>query len=114
MWSDPGSKWSFGGGKQLVTDYGVFNAISILFQIYCRGQCTYNAFLEFFLPELNTIFFSSHWLLSYITITGKMDSGERGMNVVKITVITPRTEYWPSQDQISDLLFSSPELTYTY
>ena len=26
-----------------------------------------------------------------------MDSGERGMNPVAMTIINPRTEYWPSR-----------------
>ena len=54
-------------------------------------------FLEFFKPVLRTIFFQSHWLLSHITIVPTMDSSERGMNPVEMTIINPRKEYWPSQ-----------------
>ena len=32
----------------------------------------------------------------------------RGMNPVTMTIINPRTEYWPSRDRTIDLLFSSP------
>ena len=54
-----------------------------------------HAFLEFFLPVLSTIFFPSHWQLSYITIVKKLDSGERGMNPDPIAIISPQKEYWP-------------------
>ena len=36
-----------------------------------------------------------------------MDSGETGMNPVTMTIINPGKEYWPSQDQTNDFLFSS-------
>ena len=42
------------------------------------------------------IFFPSHWLLFQITILEAIDSGEKGMNPVAITIISPRKEYWPS------------------
>ena len=59
--------------------------------------------------------YSAHWLLSYITIVETADSSVRGMNPVAMTTINLRKEYWPSQDQTGDLLFSSPQcyrLTY--
>ena len=67
------------------------------------------AFLEFLLPVSCTVFLSSHWLLSHITIVETMDSGERRKNHVTMTIINPRKEYWPSQgsNQRPDL-FSSP------
>ena len=49
-----------------------------------------HAFLEFFQPELCTIFFSSHWLLSHITIVETIDSGERGMNPAEMTIFNPQ------------------------
>ena len=53
---------------------------------------------EFFKPVLHTIFFPSHWLLSHIlTIVKTLDSGERGMNPVVMTIINTWEEYWPSQ-----------------
>ena len=56
------------------------------------GKAPIHAFLEFFLPVLQTIFFSSHWLLSQISIVKTMDSGKRGMNPVATTIINPRTD----------------------
>ena len=56
-----------------------------------------HAFLDFFLPVLRTLFFPSHWLLSYINIVERMEGGERGMNPVAMTIIDPRKEYWPSR-----------------
>ena len=40
------------------------------------------------------IFFPSNWLLSHIIIVEIMDSGERGMNPIVMTIINPRKEYW--------------------
>ena len=56
-----------------------------------------HAFLEFFQPELCTIFFSSHWLLSHITIVETIDSGERGMNPAEMTIFNPQKEYLQSR-----------------
>ena len=50
------------------------------------------AFLDFLLPVLSTIFFPSHWLLSYITIIKTKVSGERGMNLFAMTIINPWKE----------------------
>ena len=52
--------------------------------------------LEFFSPVLCTIYFPRHRLLSQITIVETTDSGERGMNRVKATIINPWKDYWPS------------------
>ena len=41
-----------------------------------------HAFLELFLPVLCKIFFTSHMLLSHITVFEKMDCSERRMNHV--------------------------------
>ena len=38
-----------------------------------------------------------------------MDSGERGMNPVAMTIISPQKEYWPSQGSNQRPLFSSPQ-----
>ena len=54
-------------------------------------------FLGFFLPVLHTILFPSHWLHSYIVEI--MDSGERGMNPVAVTIVIHRKGYWPSRNQ---------------
>ena len=41
---------------------------------------------------------TSHYcLLSHITIVKTMGSSERGMNLVAMTFINPRKEYWPNQ-----------------
>ena len=42
-----------------------------------------------------------------MTIVETTDSGERGMNLVAMTIINPGKEYWPSRESNSDLLFSS-------
>ena len=57
-----------------------------VFQLHGVRQCTLT----------NTIFFPSHRLLSHITIVNTMDCGERGMNPVAMTSISPRKEYWQS------------------
>ena len=67
----------------------VFNAVF--------NSAPIHAFLVFFQPVLRTIFFSSHWLLSHIAIVQTMDSGFRGMNLVAMTIINPRKEYWPNR-----------------
>ena len=38
-----------------------------------------------------------HWLLSHITIVETMNTGERGLNPVAMTIINPRKVYWPSR-----------------
>ena len=65
----------------------VFNIISVV---------PIHTFLEFVLPELRKIFFPSHRLLSYMTISETMDSGERGTNPIVVTSISPQKEYWTS------------------
>ena len=62
------------------------------------------AFLEFFEPVLRTIFSTSHWLVSLMTVVETTENGERGMNPVASTIINPGKEYWPSGDQTSNLL----------
>ena len=71
----------------------VFNVnISLNMYIVVASAST-DAVLEFFSPVLHTIFFSSHWLLSHITISETMDRGEKGMNLVAMTLINPWKEY---------------------
>ena len=43
------------------------------------------------------VFFQSHWLPPHITIVEAMDSGERGMNPVAVTITSPRKENWLSR-----------------
>ena len=56
-----------------------------------------HAFLEFLQPVLSRILFPSHWMLSHITIVETMDSSERQINPVAVTIINSRKEYWPSR-----------------
>ena len=48
------------------------------------------------LTLLGTMIFLSHWLLSHVTIIETMDTSERGMNAVAMTIINPRIELEPS------------------
>ena len=70
---------------------------STLFQLNVAVSAPFPAFLQFFQPVLCIIFFRSHWLLSNITIVETMDTCERGMNPVTITIINLCKDYWPSQ-----------------
>ena len=67
---------------------------SAVFLFIVVASAPNHAFLEFFQPVLHTIFFPRHWLLSHIVET--MDSSERGMNPVAMTIINPQKECWPS------------------
>ena len=71
-----------------------FHGISVISQ---RPSAPIHAFLEFFLPVFHTIYFPSHWLLSHTTIVEAIESAERGMNPVAMTIINPGKEYWPSR-----------------
>ena len=65
---------------------------STVFQLV---SATIHDFLEFFPHLLRAIFFQSHLLLSHILIVKTMDSSERGMNPVWMTIINILKEYWP-------------------
>ena len=83
--------------------------INIIFSSYTAVACApIYAFLEFFKPVLCTMFFPSHWLVSHKTIFETMESGERSMNPVAITITSSRKEYWLSWGSNHDLLFESP------
>ena len=69
---------------------------STLFKLYHSSQCTYHAFLEFFLPALCTIFFASQWLLSHTTIL-KQRTALREEEIQSQWLINPCKEYWLSQ-----------------
>ena len=51
------------------------------------------------LPVLCTIFFPNHWLLSHIAIVEVMDSSERGINPVAMTIVNPQEEFWASNQR---------------
>ena len=71
---------------------------SIVFQLFHGGQSPYPYFPVVLLTSTFCIIFSpSHWLLSHITIVKTMDSGERGMNPVAMSINNPQKEYWPSR-----------------
>ena len=74
--------------------YAVFNIICYIMAV----SAPIHAFLIFFSPVLSTISFSSHWLLSHITIAATTDSGQSRMNSFVMTIINPKKEDWPSQD----------------
>ena len=46
-----------------------------------------------------------------MTIVETMDSGERGMNPVAMTIIDPQKEYWPSQGLNQQPLLKSAMLS---
>ena len=75
----------------------VYHHFQQFFSYIAAASAPIHAFLEFFEPVLCTIFFPSHRLFSHLKIVERMDSGERGMNFVAMTIINPRKEYWPSQ-----------------
>ena len=76
----------------------VFNAIFNIISVISLQPVHLSMLLWsfFFCSVLHIIFFSSHWLLSHITIVETMDRGERAMDPVTMTIINPRKEYWPS------------------
>ena len=81
---------------------------NILQYAFCRivlpSQCTYPCFPGvLFKPVPCTLFFPSHWLLSHITIIETMDSRERGMNPVAMTIIIPHFKVVDSWDCVVQL-----------
>ena len=75
---------------------------STLFQLYRGCRYTY-AFLDILLPLHHTIFLSSHWLLSHLTIVKTMVTGEKGMNADT----SPQQEIGQSWNRTSNFLFKS-------
>ena len=69
------------------------------FSYIVAGSPPIHVFLEFFLlvPVLCSVFFSNHWLLSFITIIETVVTGKGGMNAVTLTVVSPQEKYWPDQ-----------------
>ena len=72
----------------------VYHRFQQYFSYIMVASAPIHDFLEFFQPVLYTIFFPSYWLLSQLTIVERMDSSERGMNLVAMTIINLRKEYW--------------------
>ena len=71
--------------------YIIFNSISVI-----SKQPVHLSKLSWS-SVLCTIFFPSHWLLFHVTTVKAMDSGERGMNPVTMTIINPWKEFWLSR-----------------
>ena len=88
--------------------------IGLLYGVWCHFQQYFSyivvvnapihAFLVLFYPTLWTTFFPNYWLLSDVTPVETMDSSERGMNPVSMTIVNPRKEYWPNR--VSATFFS--------
>ena len=86
--------------------------ISIVFQLYHGGQSTclcfpwvlltstlHNILSKPHLPDNHCWNNGQRWesRICQITVVETMDSGERGMNPVAMTIINSRKEYWPSR-----------------
>ena len=90
----------------MVFNAAAFNSLSVISQSPVHPSCFPGVLFTSTPP--NT--FSKPLAASHITTVETMDSGERGVDPVPMTIIIdPRKEYWPSRDQTSDLLFSSPQ-----
>ena len=76
----------------------VLTPFSTLFQLYRGSQLTYRCFSGVLTPVRRKLFFPRHWVLSHIIIIETMDSGERGMDPVAMTIINPRKEYWSHRE----------------
>ena len=72
----------------------VFNSISVISRqpvhISMLSRSSFNQHSAQYCFQATGCFFQ-------ITIVETMDSGERGMNPVAMTIINPRKEYWPSR-----------------
>ena len=79
------------------------------FSYIAADSAPIHAFLEFFNQLSAQYSFKATGCFSHTTIFEIMDSGERGMNPVAITIINPRKEYWPSRglNQQSPVLMSA-------
>ena len=74
--------------------YGVFNKSSVISRWPVHLPWCFSGVL--FTSTLHNIISICYWLLPHITIAKTMDSGERGMNLVTMTIINPLKKYWPS------------------
>ena len=88
--------------------YGTLRRFQRYFGYIAAASAPVHAFLEIFLNLYSVQYsFPGHWLISHITIVEAMDSGERGMNPVAMTILGKNTDR--AGDRTSDLLFSSPQ-----
>ena len=67
-----------------------------------------------FLPVLRVIFFLSKWLLPHITIIETIVCGERGMNLVAMTIINTYKEIGRADDRCSRVLYATDRATLTW
>ena len=76
----------------------VFNLDSNIITVMSRPSAPFIALLSFPLPTFRKKAFLSHWLHSHITgIVKTKFSIEEGVDPVKMTITSPRKEYWPSR-----------------
>ena len=87
--------WERDYGYWLIDCLVFLKLFSTIFLLYRGGQCSHRCFPEIlFNSSLHKcFFFSSHWLLSHITIVKPMNSDERGVNSVDMTIINPRQDW---------------------
>ena len=87
------NKWDYHNIVWII-DCMVFNAILNSISVISRWPVHLSMFSwSSFKSVLHTIFSPSHWLFSHVTIVETMDSCERGINPVAMTIINPRKEY---------------------
>ena len=65
--------------------------------LYHGGQCTYPCFPGILLTVTPHSILSKPLAAFPQTIAETMDSNERGMNLLAMTIISPRKEYWLSR-----------------
>ena len=78
---------------------------SAVFHLYCGGQCTYSCFPRVLLTNI------SHNILSKpLAAFETMDSGERAINPVALTIFNPWKELWQSRGSNHLPVFKSAAL----
>ena len=70
---------------------------SKLSQLYRGGQFILSMIPGASFTGVHTITFPSHWQLFHVAIVETIDSGERGMNPVAMSIINPRKELVENQ-----------------
>ena len=86
-----------------MSDCRCFTPFSTLFQLY-HGRYISMRYLWFLIPVLHTIFYRSHWLLSYITVVEIMISHEKRINTFAITITHPREARDQQENPCSEVL----------
>ena len=78
------------------------------FSTFAVASAPIHVFLWLLFPVFHTLFFRSHYLLSYMTIVETMVSSKNRKNPVAMTINNHGRENRRCRDRSSDLLFSSP------